>query len=148
VFGVGDAVAGFQKLVPERGEGAHLAELGHEADAGIDKKRHSARHRGEVLGRNLHFQIIQHRAGGSESEGQFLFRCGPRLLQVVAADVHRVPLRQMRAGIGGDIGDEPKRGFGRQDVGAARQVFLDDVVLHRPLQGGDHGALFFGHRDV
>ena len=52
--GVGDAVAGFQKFVPEGGEGAHLAKFGHEADAGIDKKRHSARHCGEICRRDFH----------------------------------------------------------------------------------------------
>ena len=41
-----------------------------------------------------------------------------------------------------------RTGFGRADIGAARQVFLDDVVLHGALQGGDVGALFFGHGDI
>ena len=49
-LGVSDAVAGFQKRVPEVGESAHLAELGYEADAGVYKKRHSARHCGEICG--------------------------------------------------------------------------------------------------
>src|SRR5262249_11461381 len=36
----------------------------------------------------------------------------------------------------------------REHVGAAREIFLDDVVLGRPLQRGALGALLVRHRDV
>jgi hypothetical protein len=36
-------------------------------------------------------------------------------------------------------------GFWRADISAAREVFLDDVVLHRALKGRDVGPLFLGH---
>lgn len=54
-----------------------------------------------------------------------------------------MPLR-----IGGHIGDHPQRGLGRADIGPAREIFLDDVILHRAVQGGHIGPLFLGHGDV
>ncbi len=103
----------------------------------LTKNETAADHGGEVFGRHLGAQVVEHGDGGRQRVGELLFRRRPGLLQVIAADVHRVPFRQVARGIGGDVGGQPQRGRGRQDVGAARQVFLDDVVLHRALQRGD-----------
>ncbi len=83
------------------------------------KKRDAAHHVGEVVRRHLALQVIQHRAGGGQRKGQFLLGRRPGLLQVVGADVHRVPFRQVRLRVGRDVGDHPQRGLGRADVGAA-----------------------------
>ena len=101
-----------------------------------------------MLGRHLLAQIVEHRGGGGQREGQFLLRRRAGLLQMVGTHVHRVPFRQVLAGIGGDVGDHPQRRFRRADIGAAREVFLDEVVLHRALELGDIRALFLGHRDI
>ncbi len=95
---------------------------------------------GKSSGATLALQVVEHGGGGGQRKGQFLFRRRACLLQVVGTDVHRVPFRQVLAGIGGDIGDHPQAGRGRADIGAARQVFLDDVVLHGALQRGDTSA--------
>ena len=148
ILGLGDAIAGFANLVPQIDKGAHLAQLGDKADAGVDEEGDAADHIGEVGGRDLALQIIQHGAGGCEREGQLLLGRRPCLLQVIGTHVHRVPFRQVLLRIGRDVGDHAKRGLRRGDISPARQVFFDDVVLHRALQGRNIGALFFGHRDV
>ena len=48
---VRDAIALARDLVPELGEGAHLAEFGDEADAGIHEERDAADGLGEILRR-------------------------------------------------------------------------------------------------
>ena len=148
ILRLGHAIAGQAQLIPQIDKGAHLAQFGDKADAGIHEKADAAHHVREIFGRNLALQIVQHGAGGGQREGQFLFRRRPRFLQVIGTDVHRVPFGQMPLGIGGDIGDHPQRGFRRADIGPAREIFLDDVILHRAVQGSDIGALFFGHGDV
>ena len=54
----------------------------------------------------------------------------------------------MLGGIGRHIGNHPQRRRGRADIGAARQVLFDDVILNCTLQGGNFGTLFFGHGDI
>ena len=53
-------------------------------------------------------------------------------------------LRQVLGAVGEGIGDEAHRGAGREDVGAAGDVFLEDVVLDRAAELGGIGALFLG----
>ena len=53
---------------------------------------------------------------------------------MIAADVDRVPLRDLVDRVGDHVGDQPQRVLGREDVGAPREVLLDDVVLRRPGQ--------------
>jgi hypothetical protein len=147
---VGDAVALPADLVPELDEGAHLAELGDEADAGVDEEADPAHGLGEVGFGDLAAVTdgVEDGDRGRQRVGQLLHRRRPRLLQMVAADVGGVPLRQLLVGVGDDVGDQPHRGLGRVDVGPAREIFLDDVVLDRALQLLDIPALFLRHRDV
>ena len=52
LLGVGDAVAGARDLLPQFGEGAHLAHLGDEAHAGVDEEGNAPDHLAEFfLGR-------------------------------------------------------------------------------------------------
>ena len=139
-----DTVALAAYLVPELGESAHLAHLGHEADAGVHEERDASHHCREMLVGHL----ALHRLRGRERIGQFLLRRGARFLQVVGADVHRVPLGHVLAGPGGDVGDHAQAGPGRADIGAAREIFLDDVVLDRARELGDVGPLFLGNGGV
>jgi len=67
---------------------------------------------------------------------------------VVGADVGRVPLRHFAVGEGDHVGDEAQRGLRRENVGPAREVFLDDVVLHRAGELVAGGALLLGTGDV
>ncbi len=91
---------------------------------------------------------VEHRHRGRQREGQLLHRRRPRLLQMVGADVHRVPLRQFARGEDRDVLDQPHRGRRRKHVSAARQIFLDDVVLDGAGEGGARRTLLVGHRDV
>ena len=103
---------------------------------------------GEVLRRDLPPHPVEHRAGRGEREGQLLLRRRAGLLQVVGADVHRVPLRHRPVAVFGDVGDQLQARLRREDVGAAAEILLDDVVLHRALQLARVRALLLGDRDV
>ena len=91
---------------------------------------------------------VEHGDGVGQREGQLLHRRRAGLLQVIGADVHRVPLRHLAVGEGDHVGGEPQRRLGREDVGAAGEVFLDDVVLRRALRAWRVDALLLGHRDI
>ncbi|GBD41802.1 hypothetical protein HRbin39_01188 [bacterium HR39] len=137
-------------LVPQSHEGAHLADLGDEADAGIDEEADPAEDLRELLlgdlTRGAH--RIEDADGVRQRKGELLHRRGPGLLQVVAADVDRVPLRDLAGAEGDHVGGELHRRAGREDVGAAREVLLDDVVLHRALQLRAVRPLLLGHRQI
>ena len=80
--------------------------------------------------------------------GELLHRRRPGFLQVVAADVHRVPQRDPLGAEGDHVDDQALRGLRREDVGAAAQVLLDDVVLGRAAEAAALDALVLGVRDV
>ena len=144
------AVALAGDLVPQLGEGAHLAQLGDEAQARIDEERDAPDHLLEGaaldLARRLHG--VEHGHRGRQRKGEFLHRRRARLLQVVGAHVHRVPFRHLAAREQDHVLDQPHRGRGREHVGAARQIFLDDVVLDGALERRARRALLVGDRDV
>ena len=143
-----DAVARLADFVPQLGEGAHLADFGDEAQPGIDEEADPADRGGKIGRRHRIAHPVEHRDGGGERIGQLLHRRRPGLLQMVAADVDRVPFRRLAAGEGDHVGGEPHRGFGRKDVGAAGEIFLDDIVLGRAGEFGPLRALPFGRRDI
>ena len=66
-----------------------------------------------------------------ERERHFLHGGRTGFADVIAADRDRVPLRQVALAESEDVGDDAQRGARRIDVGAARDVFLQDVVLDR-----------------
>ena len=135
-LGVLDAVALAADAVPHRGEGPHLAGLLHEADAGVDEEADAADHGGQLgrvdLARVAH--AVEHADGGGQRVGDLLRGRGACLLQVVAADVDRVPLGRVAHRVGDGVDGEAEARAGREDVGPAAQVLLDDVVLRRPRQ--------------
>ena len=67
---------------------------------------------------------------------------------MVGAHVHRVPLRRLSGAEHDHVLGQPERGVGREDVGSAGQIFLDDVVLGRALELGAWRALLVGDRDI
>ena len=68
--------------------------------------------------------------GVGEREGNFLDGGRASFANVIAGDGDGIPLREFRAAPGENVGDDAHRGADRIDVGAARDVFLKDVVLH------------------
>jgi hypothetical protein len=78
---------------------------------------------------------------GGHRVRDLLHRRRARLLQVVAADVDRVPLRDVGDRVRDHVRRQAEGRSRREDVRAAGQVLLDDVVLGRPLEPGDVRAL-------
>src|SRR5688572_258387 len=79
-----------------------------------------------------------------DREAKLLSRTRPRLADVIARNRDRVERWQVLGGVGEEIGDEPHRGLRRIDVGAAGNVFLENVVLHGPAYTRGLDPLFFG----
>ena len=150
MLGVGDAVALARDLVPQLDEGAHLADLGDEPQPRIDEEGDAADHVAEVCGLHLArgLDAIEHGLRGRERVGEFLHRRRARLLQMVGADVGRVPFLQFARGEDDGVLDQPQRRLGREDIGPAREVFLDDVVLDRAREFVAGRALLVGHGDI
>ena len=67
--------------------------------------------------------------GVGQREGHFLNRRGAGFANVIAADGDGVPFGQLAGGPGEQVGDDAHGRARRIDVGAARDVFLQDVVL-------------------
>ena len=137
---LGHPVAVAADPLPHLAHGAQLGVLLDEPDPGVDEERDAAEDLGEVLVGDLaaRLHLVEHRDRGGERVGDLLDRRRAGLLQVVGADVDRVPLGDLVDGEGDRVGDQPHRGPGREGVGAAREVLLDDVVLGR---AGERGAL-------
>src|SRR5262249_46010782 len=66
----------------------------------------------------------------AEGEGHLLYRGAARFTNVIAGDGDRVPAGHVLPTERERIGDQTHRGFGRKDVGPARDVLLQDVVLY------------------
>ena len=96
--------------------------------------------------RGLH--RIEHGDPGRERIGELLDRRRTGLLQMVGADIHRVPLRHLLGREKDHVLDQPHGRAGREHIGAAREIFLDDVVLCRPLELLARDPLFVGDRDI
>jgi hypothetical protein len=146
MFRVFDPVAIQCDPVPKTHERPHLAQLFDEPDPGVAEERDASHHIGHALG--LHVHRVEHRDRIRQRKGDLLNRRGSRLLEVVGADVDRIPSRNLIDGELDHVGRQPHRGLGWKDVGPAREVFLDDVVLSRPLKLLSRDSVSFGHRDV
>ena len=145
-----DAIAFLADLVPEIDEGAHLADLGDEAHAGIDEERDAAEQLRELRVGNFAglLHLIEHGLGMGEREGKLLHRRGTGLLQMIGADIGRVPFRHLARGVDDGVLDQPQRRRRREHVSPARKIFLQDVVLHRAGELLTRHALLVGERDI
>jgi hypothetical protein len=150
VLRVGDAVALAGDLVPKLAEGPHLAHLGDEPHAGVDEERDAADDFAECLGRDFAGCLhgIENGDGCGERVGELLHWRRPCFLQMVGADVHRVPLRHLLCREQDGVLGEAERRRRREHVGAARQVFLDDVVLNGARQLGAGCARLVGDGNI
>ncbi len=128
---VGHAVARPAELLPQHGHRAQLRVLLDEAHAGVDEERDPPEDRAHPLLRHPLADRVEHRLRGRHRERDLLHRRRARLLQVVRADVDRVPARHVLDGVGDHVRDQPHRRLGREGVRPAREVLLDDVVLGR-----------------
>ena len=67
---------------------------------------------------------------------------------VVAGNRDRVPIGDVFFAVGENVRDDPHRVVGRVDIGAARHVFLEQIVLDRTPDLVQAHALLFGHGDI
>jgi hypothetical protein len=113
-LGISHLVAGQRQLVPHLAEGAQLAALLDEADAGIDEERDPLDDLRKLLRRDLARSLdpVENRHRGAQGVSQFLHRRRPGFLQVVAADVGRVPLRHVLHRVVDRVGDQAHRRAG------------------------------------
>ncbi len=112
----------------------------------VEKERKPRRKRIDVeTRRQSRFDIGD---GIGESEGHFLNRCGSGFPDMVTADGNGIPLRQLLARPGEQVGDDPHGRARRIDVGAPGDVFLQDVILHSARELADVGALAAGHQHI
>ena len=79
-----------------------------------------------------------------ERERELLHRGRARLADVVAGDRDRVPRRHPLGAVREEVGRDPHRRPRREDVVPARDVLLEDVVLHRAAQLVAGDALLLG----
>ncbi len=144
--GIGDPVPGPQQSVPQGHKRSHLAHFLDEANAGVDEERHPRAHLADAFGRHLPRgdHRIEHGDGRAHRVGDLLDGCGTGLLQVVAADVDRVPRRDLGHRVGDHIRDQPQRRHRREHVRPPGEVLLDDVVLSRAGQRRRVRTLFLG----
>ena len=91
---------------------------------------------------------VEHRDRVAHRERDLLDGRRARLLEVIGADVDRVPLGHVLDRVGDRVGDQPHARTRRERIGAAAQVLLEDVVLGRALELVLGDALILGGDDV
>ena len=118
---IGYRVAFGGDAIPELGEGSHLACLFYVADSGVAEERDATNQAREVVFSDLTGSLdgVEHGNRTGQRVGDFVDGAGSRFLQVVAADVDRVPHRDVVKGPRDDVGREPHRGLGGKDVRTA-----------------------------
>src|SRR5439155_1463287 len=83
-----------------------------------------------------------------EREAELLGGRTTCLAHVVAADRDRVPARNVLGAEGEHVGDDAERGRGRIDVGAARGILLEHVVLDGAADLRPRDTLLLSYREV
>ena len=84
----------------------------------------------------------------AQRERHFLHRGRAGLAHVISGNGNRVPVGHVLVGPGKHVGDDAHGLRNRINVGAARDVFFEDVVLHGTGEMADVGTLAAGDGDV
>ena len=136
--------------LPELHEGAHFAHLLDETDSRVHEKAHAADHLAKLRVADSPGILdgIEYPDRGDERIGQLLGGRRPRLLQVITADIDRIPFGHMLDRVGDQVRDEPHRCIRREDIRAPREVLLDDVVLRRSAKHLGVDSPFLRERHV
>ena len=123
----GRAVALLHRARPHPAEGAELGDLLEEVVVRVEDPRHPRRH--VVDRRARRDAAVEVGEGVGERERDLL--CGRRagLADVVAGDGDRVEARRLGGAVVDEVRRQPHRGPRREDVGPARDVLLEHVVL-------------------
>ena len=131
---------------PHAARGAELRDLFQKIAVRVEEERQPRRELVDVesgVDGRLH---IGHAV--AQREGDFLHGGRSGLAHVIAGDRNRVPLGNVLVGPGKHVGDDAHGLLRRIDVGAARDVFLEHIVLHGAGELADVGALPPRDRDV
>ena len=105
-----------------------LGDLLEEVVVGVEEERQLRREVVDLLPRIPSGGDVRDAVG--QGERDLLHRRAARLADVIAGDRDRVPARHALPAEGERVGDQPHGRRRREDVGAAGDVFLQDVVLH------------------
>ena len=123
-------------FIPKLAKGPHLANFGDETKARVHEEGNAAHDLGK--GRVGHLagglDRVEHGNGRRQRIGQFLNRRGTGFLQMIGTNIGRIPARHLFDRKGHHVGNQTQGRLGRKDIGPARKIFLDDVVLRRPRQ--------------
>ena len=149
-LGIADAITPPRDLIPQPAHRTQLADFSNKLHTGIDEETHPADGLGEFLfgDRAAFLRGVENRNRSGKRKRRLLHRIGTGLLQMVGAEIDRIPFRQFGGGEGDGVGRQAQRRPGREDIGAAGEIFLDDVVLRRALQAGPCSPLFIRHRNI
>ena len=143
---VGDAEALLHYARPDLARGAELRDLFEEVVVRVEEEREAFAEYVRVLsGLDGGFDVGD---AVGEGEGDFLNGGRAGLADVVAGDGDGVPFRDVARAEIKDVRDETHRRLGREDVGSARDVFLEDVVLDGSREGVHRDALLLRDGDV
>ena len=143
---VGRAEPLFHDPRPQPPRRAELRDLLEEVVVGVEEERQPLAERIDVEARAARRLHIGDRI--RERERHLLDRRRSRFADVIPADRNRVPLRHLSLAEREDVRHDPERRLRRIDVGAARDVFLEDVVLNRSRERLRRHALPLADRDV
>ncbi len=133
-----------------RAHRAQLADFGDELHAGIDEEAHAADGFGKFLFGNSAalFGGVENSDGGRQCKRGFFHRIGASFLQMIRTKIDRIPFGQFGRGECDCIAGQAHRGAGRKDVGAAGEIFLNNVVLRRALQACAGSSGFVGDSHI
>ena len=148
-LGIGNAVAIAAKLIPDLRHRTQLADLGDESCPGVHEEAYAPNGLGKLGCRNVAARLccVEYRHRSRQGKGCFLNRLGSRLLQMVRAQIDRVPFRHLSRRERDNICRETQRWLRRENVSPASEILLDDIVLCRAGEGCAWGVLLirYGH---
>ena len=131
---------------PDAAGGAELGNLFKQVVVGVEEERQA---RSEFI--NIHADLdggVNVGDAVGQGEGDFLHGAGTGFTDMVAGDGDGVPLGHVVFTVGKDVGDDAHGLFGRIDVGAARHVLFEDIVLDRAGDFIGGYALLFSYGNV
>ena len=125
-------------------EATRRAELRHFLEEVVVRVEEEGEALAELVGRQAGSDgRLRVRDAVRERERELLNGGRAGLADVVAGDRDRVPLRNVLGGVGEQIRRDPHRRARREDVVPARDVLLEDVVLHGAAQLRPRHTLLF-----
>ncbi len=133
-------------LCPHATGGAELGDLFQEIVVAVEEE-------GELLAKAVHVQpgvdgCLDIGDAVGEGEGDLLDSGRASLADVVARDADGVPVGDGFLAVAEDVGDQAHGGLRREDIGAAGDIFLEDVVLEGAAQAAGLHPLATGNRHV